>query len=93
MFDPEKLEDVLKKSADKVQFIIVTLTNNSAGGQPVSMENLRIVRQIADKYGKIVVFDAARFAENAYSSSYVRRNTKMCRSGLSPWRCFPTRMS
>jgi tryptophanase len=64
--DPEKLEDVLKKSADKVQFIIVTLTNNSAGGQPVSMENLRIVRQIADKYGKIVVFDAARFAENAY---------------------------
>jgi len=64
--DPEKLEDVLKKSADKVPFIIVTLTNNSAGGQPVSMENLRMVRQIADRYGKIVIFDAARFAENAY---------------------------
>ena len=64
--DPEKLEDVLKKSADKVPFIIVTLTNNSAGGQPVSMENLRMVRQIADRYGKIVVFDSARFAENAY---------------------------
>jgi tryptophanase len=64
--DPEKLEDVLKKSADKVPFIIVTLTNNSAGGQPVSMENLRLVRQIADRYGKIVIFDAARFAENAY---------------------------
>ena len=64
--DPEKLEDVLKKSADKVPFIIVTLTNNSAGGQPVSMENLRMVRQIADRYRKIVIFDAARFAENAY---------------------------
>ncbi|MGA2822943.1 MAG: tryptophanase [Bacteroidales bacterium] len=64
--DPEKLEDVLKKSADKVPFIIVTLTNNSAGGQPVSMENLRRVRQIADRYGKIVLFDSARFAENAY---------------------------
>lgn len=64
--DPEKLEDVLKKSADKIPFIIVTLTNNSAGGQPVSMENLRMVRQIADRYGKIVVFDSARFAENAY---------------------------
>ena len=64
--DPEKLEAVLKKSAGKVPFIIMTLTNNSAGGQPVSMENLRMVRQIADKYGKIVVFDSARFAENAY---------------------------
>jgi tryptophanase len=64
--DPEKLETVLKKSADKVPFIIVTITNNSAGGQPVSMENLRMVRQIADRYGKIVVFDSARFAENAY---------------------------
>jgi tryptophanase len=64
--DPEKLEDVLKKSADKVPFIIVTLTNNSAGGQPVSMKNLRMVRQIADRYGKIVIFDSARFAENAY---------------------------
>ncbi|MCX6247041.1 MAG: tryptophanase [Bacteroidetes bacterium] len=64
--DPQKLEDVLKKSADKVPFVIVTLTNNSAGGQPVSMENLRTVRQIADKYGKIIVYDSARFAENAY---------------------------
>jgi tryptophanase len=64
--DLEKLEDVLKKSADNVPFIIVTLTNNSAGGQPVSMENLRMVRQIADRYGKIVIFDSARFAENAY---------------------------
>jgi tryptophanase len=64
--DPGKLENVLKKSADNIKFIIMTLTNNSAGGQPVSMENLKMVRQMADQYGKIVVFDSARFAENAY---------------------------
>jgi tryptophanase len=64
--DPGKLENVLKKSSDKINFIIMTLTNNSAGGQPVSMENLKMVRQMADQYGKIVVFDSARFAENAY---------------------------
>jgi tryptophanase len=64
--DPGKLENVLKKSADNIKFIIMTLTNNSAGGQPVSMENLKMVRQMADRYGKIVVFDSARFAENAY---------------------------
>lgn len=64
--DPEKLEKVLAENADKVPFIIVTITNNTAGGQPVSMENLRAVRAIADKYGKRVIFDSARFAENAY---------------------------
>ena len=64
--DLQKLEDVMKKSAASVPFIIMTLTNNSAGGQPVSMENLKKVREIADRYKKIVVFDSARFAENAY---------------------------
>ena len=64
--DPEKLEKVLAEHADKVPFIIVTITNNTAGGQPVSMENLREVRRIADKYNKRVIFDSARFAENAY---------------------------
>ena len=64
--DLNKLEDCLAGHADKVPFIIVTITNNTAGGQPVSMENLRGVRRIADKYGKPVFFDSARFAENAY---------------------------
>lgn len=64
--DPKKLDEVLAKHADKVPFIIITITNNTAGGQPVSMENLREVRRIADKYGKRVIFDSARFAENAY---------------------------
>ena len=64
--DPAKLEAALAEHHEKVPFIIVTITNNTAGGQPVSMENLRAVRAIADKYGKRVVFDSARFAENAY---------------------------
>ena len=64
--DPAKLEKVLAENAELVPFIIVTITNNTAGGQPVSMQNLREVRAIADKYGKRVVFDSARFVENAY---------------------------
>lgn len=64
--DPRKLDKVLAKDADKVPFIIVTITNNTSGGQPVSMQNLREVRAIADKYGKRVIFDSARFVENAY---------------------------
>ncbi len=64
--DIDKLEKVLKEHNDKVPFIIVTITNNTAGGQPVSLQNLREVRAVADKYGKIVVYDSARFAENAY---------------------------
>ena len=64
--DPAKLEAALVEHHEKVPFIIVTITNNTAGGQPVSMENLRAVRAIADKYGKRVVLDSARFAENAY---------------------------
>ena len=64
--DPKKLEKALAENADKVPFIIVTITNNTAGGQPVSMQNLREVRAIADKYKKRVILDSARFAENAY---------------------------
>lgn len=64
--DIAKLEKALEEHGDKVSFIIVTITNNTAGGQPVSMENLREVRRVADKYGKRVIFDSARFAENAY---------------------------
>lgn len=64
--DPVKLEKAMEAHHDKVPFIIVTITNNTAGGQPVSMECLKEVRKIADKYNKPVVFDSARFAENAY---------------------------
>ncbi|MBQ2387085.1 MAG: tryptophanase [Bacteroidales bacterium] len=64
--DPKKLEKALAENADKIPFIIVTVTNNTAGGQPVSMQNLREVRAVADKYNKPVILDSARFAENAY---------------------------
>ena len=64
--DPKKLEKALQEHGERIPFIIVTITNNTAGGQPVSMQNLREVRALADKYGKPVLFDSARFAENAY---------------------------
>mgnify|MGYP001076152240 FL=1 len=64
--DPDKLEKFMTEHHQDVPFIIVTVTNNTAGGQPVSMENLKAVRAIADKYKKPVLFDSARFAENAY---------------------------
>ncbi len=65
--DLEKLETVLKKyPKEKIPLIIATITCNSAGGQPVSMENMKDVKKLADKYDIPVFYDAARFAENAY---------------------------
>ncbi|TVR72931.1 MAG: tryptophanase [Marinilabiliales bacterium] len=62
-----KLEDVLSSyPAERIPFVIVTITCNSGGGQPVSMDNLRAVREMANRFGVPVIFDAARFAENAY---------------------------
>ncbi len=62
----EKLEKVMAEHHEKVPFILITVTNNTAGGQPVSMECIKGVRQVADKYKKPVLIDSARFAENAY---------------------------
>ena len=65
--DLQKLEDVLKKHPiEKIPFIILTVTNNTAGGQPVSLKNIAEVSALAKKYGIPVLFDSARFAENAY---------------------------
>jgi len=65
--DLKKLEDILKNNpAEKISCIIVTITNNTAGGQPVSMDNLRSVGHLAQKYGVKFILDSARFAENAY---------------------------
>lgn len=65
--DLNKLEAVLKSNPrEKIPMIIVTLTCNTSGGQPVSMKNIKDVKKLADKYGVRVVFDSARFAENAY---------------------------
>ncbi len=65
--DLEKLEKTLSSHPkEKIPFIIVTVTNNTAGGQPVSMENVKGVAALAKKYGIKLLFDSARFAENAY---------------------------
>ncbi|MEI6124239.1 MAG: tryptophanase [Bacteroidota bacterium] len=65
--DLNKLETVLKNNPkETIPMIIVTVTCNSSGGQPVSMANLKEVKALATKYGIPVVFDSARFAENAY---------------------------
>ena len=65
--DPQKLEKTLQKSSkEKIPFVLLTITCNSAGGQPVSIENMRIVRALCDKYQIGFYIDGARFAENAY---------------------------
>lgn len=66
-FDLEKTEQViLEKGAENVAMVVITVTCNSAGGQPVSMENIKATSELAKKYNLPVVIDAARFAENAY---------------------------
>jgi tryptophanase len=63
----EKLEHViLEKGKDNIAGIIMTITNNSAGGQPVSMENMRAVKEMAKKYGIMTIIDGARYAENCF---------------------------
>lgn len=65
--DLNKLEDVFKKyPKDKIPFVILTVTCNTAGGQPVSMRNIRGTAELCRRYGIPLYFDAARFAENAY---------------------------
>lgn len=66
-FDVEKLEAFIQeKGVESCAFILITITCNSAGGQPVSMANIKAVKSIGDKYGLRIFFDAARFSENAY---------------------------
>jgi len=65
--DLERLEKVLKKTPrEKIGCIVMTVTNNTAGGQPVSMANMKGVRELADRYGVLLIIDSARFAENAW---------------------------
>ena len=64
--DLEQLELVLRTRHEEVPFVLMTLTNNRIGGQPVSLRNLRDVRALCDKYERPLFLDAARFAENAW---------------------------
>ena len=64
--DLEALEKLLIARADDVPVVFVTVTNNSGGGQPVSLENLRGVRSLCDRFGVPLFLDACRFAEDAW---------------------------
>ncbi len=66
-FHLENLVKIIEeKGKENIAGIIMTITNNSAGGQPVSMENMHEVKKIAVKYGITLLIDGARYAENAY---------------------------
>lgn len=64
--DVEALEQLLSQHHEKIPLVYCTITNNTAGGQPVSMSNLQAIRTICDRYHKPFFLDACRFAENAW---------------------------
>lgn len=64
--DVMRLRDLLREQHAQIPFVMLTLTNNAGGGQPVSMENIKAVRQVCDEFAKPLIFDSCRFAENAY---------------------------
>ena len=78
--DLDALERTLDADGDRVPLVMVTVTNNTGGGQPVSLENLRGVRRLCDRHRKPLFLDACRFAENAY---FIKKREEG-QSGRSP---------
>lgn len=64
---------IFEKGPENIGLIVMTITNNSAGGQPVSMKNIRETSEICKKYGIPFNIDATRYAENAY---FIKRDEK-----------------
>ena len=65
--DVEKLEAIIReRGAERIGAVVLTVTNNSGGGQPVSMANARAVRDVCRRHGVMFILDACRIAENAY---------------------------
>ena len=74
-------EIIQREGAEKIPLIMLTVTNNSGGGQPVSMRNVREVKSVAQQHGIPLYIDACRFAENAYfvkcrEEGYAKRSVK-----------------
>jgi tyrosine phenol-lyase len=62
-----RLEETINRvGRDNIPMVMLTITNNSGGGQPVSMENIRQTRALLSRYGIPLIFDACRFAENCF---------------------------
>ncbi len=64
--DVRRLEAFLEENEGRVPLVMLTVTNNSGGGQPVSMQNIRAAKAACEKHGVPLFIDACRFAENAY---------------------------
>jgi len=64
--DLVRLEQLLQEEGARIPMVEITITNNAIGGQPVSMANIRGTKALCEKYGKPLIIDSARFAENAY---------------------------
>jgi tryptophanase len=64
--DPAKLDALLTEKRDHVPMVMITVTNNSGGGQPVSIANVRAVRAVCQRHDVPLIFDACRFAENSW---------------------------
>ncbi|WP_114008068.1 tryptophanase [Cohaesibacter intestini] len=64
--DLERLEAFLNEYGDSVPIVMLTITNNAGGGQPVSLGNIQAVAELAHRFGKPFIIDGCRFSENAY---------------------------
>ena len=78
--DLEKLEELLKgPETDKIPFVLMTITNNTGGGQPVSMDNLKKVKELCTKYNKMFLLDHVDLLKMLGLSPNEKKSIKMLR--------------